>query len=112
MARASEGLAARGRTDDSEPLPGGELERDVLDHQALLSRRRHAQPLHCESSFRLRQRQRRLHIRQRREQCGEPPPALRAAKKPFQLAMVSSTGASARDTRIELAMMMPPVASG
>ena len=35
----------------------------------------------------------------------------RAATKPFQLAMVISAGASARETRMELAMMTPAVAS-
>ncbi len=35
----------------------------------------------------------------------------RAATKLFQWAMASSAGASARETRIEEAMMMPPVAS-
>ena len=34
----------------------------------------------------------------------------RALRKPFQCAMASSIGASARDVRIELAMMMPGVA--
>ncbi len=34
----------------------------------------------------------------------------RADTKAFQLAIASSTGASARETRIELAMMMPAVA--
>ena len=34
----------------------------------------------------------------------------RACTKPFQLAMASSAGASARETRIEEAMMMPAVA--
>ena len=34
----------------------------------------------------------------------------RAETKPFQLAIASSTGASARATMIELAMMMPAVA--
>jgi hypothetical protein len=35
----------------------------------------------------------------------------RAPTKPFQCEMASSTGASARETRIEEAIMMPPVAS-
>jgi hypothetical protein len=35
----------------------------------------------------------------------------RAATNPFQLAIASSTGASARAVKIELAMMIPAVAS-
>jgi hypothetical protein len=38
-------------------------------------------------------------------------PDWRAATKPFQFAIATSTGASARAVRIEPAMMMPPVAS-
>ena len=37
--------------------------------------------------------------------------ACRAATKLFQLAIASSTGANARETKIELAMITPAVAS-
>ena len=49
-------------------------------------------------------------VGQRRQELGKRFQLWRAATKPRQLAIASSTGASAREARIELAMMMPAVA--
>ena len=103
-------LAGSARADDPDRLPGEQGEADVRttsrgrsrrrDGDALDGQRRWARAAPCGS----------VSAGRRASSSCNRPPALAGRMKPFQLAMASSTGASARETRIELAIMIPAVA--